>query len=826
MRIKFPNLLLIFFLSASVLFAGKKETHRGTIILKEKSDAPISYTETHKFIAQKENSLAKTQDGGIIFWEDFEPGGDSYDWTAVDSTLPLPEHGPAKWVTDTFYPLDGPNWRCANLSYGNNGGYGNHWYQVLDTPPMRDSQTDVIFSFYHRYSIEDPSGAEDPWDGWDGCNVRISTDNGETWQVLSNGSYNVSNSWAFGNSTQGQNEGTGIPSWAGTQNSWTKESFDLSGYITAEQPFILRFAFASDRAFSTAFDSEGNYDPDLFGWQIDSILVSRGENILFSNNGEDTDLQGKDIEYFLPAGGNLWHTAEITVDLDAFEGHQAPEGSYSASCQNGNGYTLDSTYNRFMDNLYMTGPITLPETEPIYLDFKHVPYFIDFDEFPDVEFFRPEILPADSTNWEWIEDEPYVYNESSEVWLEFGKAYGFPINQTMFDLSKYAGQDVYLNFRFWSDDDAPIGPGLLIDDVVIYSPTNVYNAPVNVSAEPVSSDTSIIVTWDYEPGMYYSIWRAESGSQDFFYRGQVKDSSKFIDTGSDVRPLTEYAYAVSADVKYEGGSQLSMPDTVLILPETVVLLGYSDGQANGYIESQTGDNVAVKITPPAYPSYLTHIKIHVNPAQMSGTSARLNIFTANESGQPGEEQSYQLFTGLRSGWNIISLKNPVKIESGSIFAGYERFQTSPYLSKDTDTMLEGITFEESAGGWNEVTDYTAMIETYIDTSGNPPVGISDRSIEIAKQFDLGNNYPNPFNPETTIPLVVPADAAGEQIRLEIFNVLGQKINTLINGPMKAGKYTIIWNGLDKAGNAVSSGIYIYRLTGKDIQLSRRMLLIK
>jgi hypothetical protein len=86
------------------------------------------------------------------------------------------------------------------------------------------------------------------------------------------------------------------------------------------------------------------------------------------------------------------------------------------------------------------------------------------------------------------------------------------------------------------------------------------------------------------------------------------------------------------------------------------------------------------------------------------------------------------------------------------------------------------------------------------------------------KYILGQNYPNPFNPTTTIDFSIPK--AG-YVNLTIFNVLGQKIATLIDGNRNAGNYSVRFD----AGN-LSTGWYIYRLQTEANVMARKMLLIK
>jgi hypothetical protein len=78
-----------------------------------------------------------------------------------------------------------------------------------------------------------------------------------------------------------------------------------------------------------------------------------------------------------------------------------------------------------------------------------------------------------------------------------------------------------------------------------------------------------------------------------------------------------------------------------------------------------------------------------------------------------------------------------------------------------------------------------------------------------KAFALGNNYPNPFNPSTSIPVELPHTA---DIALRVYNILGEEVRTLFSGTLAAGRYTFEWDGKSNHGSAVASGVYLYRMT--------------
>ncbi len=93
---------------------------------------------------------------------------------------------------------------------------------------------------------------------------------------------------------------------------------------------------------------------------------------------------------------------------------------------------------------------------------------------------------------------------------------------------------------------------------------------------------------------------------------------------------------------------------------------------------------------------------------------------------------------------------------------------------------------------------------------------------LPEGFELGANYPNPFNPSTMIPYQLPASM---HVRLEVFNVLGQRVATLVDSERPAGFHTASWDATDAAGQAVAAGVYLYRLQGDGAQITRSMLLI-
>jgi len=102
------------------------------------------------------------------------------------------------------------------------------------------------------------------------------------------------------------------------------------------------------------------------------------------------------------------------------------------------------------------------------------------------------------------------------------------------------------------------------------------------------------------------------------------------------------------------------------------------------------------------------------------------------------------------------------------------------------------------------------------------VGIN-KMAEIPTEFALRANYPNPFNPETTIEFALPKTS---QVTLTIYNLNGQLVQQLVQDEYQAGYQRVIWNGKDYLGRAVGSGVYIYTLKAGDFHQTRKMILMR
>ncbi len=101
--------------------------------------------------------------------------------------------------------------------------------------------------------------------------------------------------------------------------------------------------------------------------------------------------------------------------------------------------------------------------------------------------------------------------------------------------------------------------------------------------------------------------------------------------------------------------------------------------------------------------------------------------------------------------------------------------------------------------------------------------VNDNDLSLPNAYALGQNYPNPFNPETVIEYNLPHAA---QVRLTVFNIVGQEVTTLVNDYQSSGVKRVIWDGTDAHGIKVTSGVYFYRLNTADFDMTRKMIMMK
>ena len=172
-------------------------------------------------------------------------------------------------------------------------------------------------------------------------------------------------------------------------------------------------------------------------------------------------------------------------------------------------------------------------------------------------------------------------------------------------------------------------------------------------------------------------------------------------------------------------------------------------------------------------------------------------------------------------WSLAGGDKFVYIDQQDSTMGWTHYVVAEKAPDDATGISVRARFTSNPTGTAWFDDFSAMKMVVAP----PLVAVDDgnESYQIPTDFELSQNYPNPFNPITMINFAVPYD---EWINLTIYNLLGQKVRTLVNGVHAQGRYQINWNAQNDFGQTVSSGVYIYTLTTKDTRITKKMLLIR
>jgi hypothetical protein len=122
--------------------------------------------------------------------------------------------------------------------------------------------------------------------------------------------------------------------------------------------------------------------------------------------------------------------------------------------------------------------------------------------------------------------------------------------------------------------------------------------------------------------------------------------------------------------------------------------------------------------------------------------------------------------------------------------------------------------------------YVTMPSTTSGVNFNFPSAVGEEEEQVSSRpirFELGQNYPNPFNPTTVVAYALQKKAL---VKLEIYNLLGQRVKTLVDEYQSSGSYRVPWDGRNEQGETVASGVYFYRLDVDGATQAKRMVLMK
>ena len=200
-------------------------------------------------------------------------------------------------------------------------------------------------------------------------------------------------------------------------------------------------------------------------------------------------------------------------------------------------------------------------------------------------------------------------------------------------------------------------------------------------------------------------------------------------------------------------------------------------------------------------------------------SVLLKLYDTNWDGP--YYQDVTSFNEEKSVWYIAV--NPVGTEATASSKTAHLSWSFDSSSDDVYTLYKGI------GTEGDVIVADMQTTNSIDVTGTKAdqlftvVRVGKGTEGLPTDFALNQNYPNPFNPATEISFSLPTP---QQVRLEVYNIVGQLVKTLVDGQIEAGVHSVSWNSPDQSEHKVSSGIYLYRLSSDSFTQTKKMVLLK
>jgi WD40 repeat protein len=225
-------------------------------------------------------------------------------------------------------------------------------------------------------------------------------------------------------------------------------------------------------------------------------------------------------------------------------------------------------------------------------------------------------------------------------------------------------------------------------------------------------------------------------------------------------------------------------------------------------------NFRFYLAPVDYTGYFDYVQITGELDGLPDTSSSIVRIDNPALPGPGNWASFDVEAGLtyQPLWVVLH------------WADGDNSATGPYIGADNTPPIDGQSYwysDNSQYGWNFWRTSDWMIRMTVIEGGQ---GIeNDYVIGLPRKISLAQNYPNPFNPTTRIGFSLPNPG---NVRLEVFNNLGQTVRCLADSYFDAGYHSVTWDGRTDGGAEAASGMYYYRLTSGNHRISRKMTLLK
>ncbi|RJP78109.1 MAG: T9SS C-terminal target domain-containing protein [Candidatus Zixiibacteriota bacterium] len=755
-----------------------------------------------------------------IFYDNFEYGATN--WATLDLTAQ------ATWHQDDFnaYGATGHSWWAGDSLLC---GYDDLWLQYLESPIINLAGTvNPVLEFEAFWAVEGLSGGyPSGYNGWDGCNVWVSTNGGTTWEVLpvQSPAYTSTSLASFG-VVWGM--GPNVAGWTGfsgdaAPGAWVHVTANMAAYISDQVK--IRFALAADEQVCSRTNSQ------LTGFFVDELNLHDGMTQYLWNNGsgwfgpaELTAVSG------MGSVGNYWSLETVTTPAPPSPTHAFHLGN-----------TLTS-YPPLLNNALVTPRIALPDSVPLRIE---ADFWVcgslnvgDPGSMPDLDYWTVQVSPDNGVNWYDYAD-PYNTSGTMSLWIDAPPAYtSFSIlnGGHAIDLSTYAGQEVRLRILFVSDEDVHNGLGLFIDDfsvtieglpqhdmtlqdLHIPMPTSTYfsslNGTVKVQNQGSVMESSVPVYWSQagnpnaiQPFPTLNPWQIVT--QDFAWTNLQEGEfmvKAYVALSTDTTRSNDTSYA----------------GVVEITPDDVLEFGY-DNRQYSYLQTilyypfAQGYGPCVRFTPQA-----DGVSDYLNALQLKAMfhapgAVRVHVLEAGSASVPGPEAGAfdAMVDAVYPAWETFDL-------SGINYLQGARTDFWVWIEvTGADPGIMGAPMEHGQGHFfahSTISHAPANIDFFIRTVMEPTVGVENPNPgALPAVYALGQNRPNPFNPSTVIPFTLPQAAP---VKLTVFDLSGRAVATLVDGWRTAGSHQVTFDG---AG--LASGLYLYRLQAGDFTAAGKMVLMK
>jgi len=616
----------------------------------------------------------------VIFTEDFENNAEG--WQTSDLTIQeaafhksdfmADDHNNHWWGGDTITGY-------ANPFYG----YDNMWRQYLDTPvlDLSGASDQVSLTFRSRWLLEDPRRVPPPegWDGWDGWMVLVSTDRGESFEVIrpESPAYTAEHisaaerfwmlegdwpGWVF-ESKEGGRDAWDAANDTTPEPEWVNCTFSLGGHRS--DGVVVRFMMVSDRTVSAVFSAEGQANRYLAesGILIDDVFIRDGDNVILSNNADDDPVPSELISRPGPGFGDTWALTREDVHT----------GTWAM-------WNDDDNFN--VINTLDSPAFHVPPDGNTHLEFWvhcDLPDAVHEGSQALSDYYQIYVSNDDGGTWTYFTHDYNRVEAGGEGWVHYVPGVPFSGNlELSFSDTNYVDHDIRLRWLFATDADhrEGNGAGLFIDDIQIINENqmnrdagfeNIYvGYPLRVNVRQTAFTADMINYGLRDLATIWSYW----GYRNEDYGGESRvlpypsiptgDTttirlSDYVDRA--VRgwtPVVPGLFAVYA--KTAVGSQTPQDDSdddevpandstsvrnVMVWPTDIAELGYDNRTVHFMFEFQRGQGPAIRFSPgeAGVENYsVAFVRFLLNGGQQGDANLQLHFLRAGQDDStPGQQ---------------------------------------------------------------------------------------------------------------------------------------------------------------------------------------------